>query len=397
MPMTKNAKQNSYQLLQALKALRLESGIETSTLEDELSLGVGWIKSIEDAEIVPNIDIILALVQAIGCDTNDLINKISDFKLNNQFQRGIYALGDPNGITVYFPYTQFDAQYRLKDATEDQFNAVIESLREGLSKLLQDNHSNSINEHSFKMDAVVNSFMTARSLWPNANPSDIWWFIIYRAYCDPFNHPAKYARLNHAESWKRTSGWALEKIVVDLYFEKLQSKGIEICIPTGARKIALLNQLKTTERLEYDKVDICLVGKNNGADVCFGVVHVKASFAERRTDDVPMSQSLLNAGYVSPLWTMDCKSPPAEKPVNKGELGKTYDGNGVDRRSAKRKDIEDDGYFSACFSYNTNTKPTPDFFESKARIYTCSFDSKDNTFENFIASEWEQFRSKMVK
>ena len=60
-----------------------------------------------------------------------------------------------------------------------------------------------------------------------------------------------------------------------------------------------------------------------------------------------MSTVLANCGYTSPLWTMDCKSMPGEFPINRGELGEV-----TDRRSAKRKDIEDEGYFTGCFSYN---------------------------------------------
>jgi hypothetical protein len=121
------------------------------------------------------------------------------------------------------------------------------------------------------------------------------------------------------------------------------------------------------------------------------VVHVKASFAERRTDDVPMSKALVDGGYVSPLWTLDCKSTPSDNPFNKGELG-TAKSRIEDRRSAKRKDIEDDGYFSSCFSYNKNTIPTLINQKSKARIFVCNFNgpSKD-AFFNFIVESWNQF------
>jgi len=54
-------------------------------------------------------------------------------------------------------------------------------------------------------------------LWPHANPSDIWWFVVSRAYHDPFNHPAHYARLDLGQSWKRTGGWALEEVLVRHY------------------------------------------------------------------------------------------------------------------------------------------------------------------------------------
>lgn len=132
----------------------------------------------------------------------------------------------------------------------------------------------------------------------------------------------------------------------------------------------------------------------HGKEICFGVVHVKASFAERRTDDVPMSKALVEAGYISPLWTLDCKSTPSPQPFNRGELGPAL-GKGKDIRSAKRKDIEDDGYFSACFSYNANTIPTPITQKAKARIFVCDFNNPDDAFSNFIISGWKRFKDSL--
>lgn len=111
-----------------------------------------------------------------------------------------------------------------------------------------------------------------------------------------------------------------------------------------------------------------------------------------RTDDVPMSQALVQAGYCSPLLTMDCKSAPSANPINRGELGIVL-GDGADSRSAKRKDVEDDGYFSACFSYNLNTQPTPEAQPAKARIYVCNFNNPDDRFSRFVLAEWQRIRA----
>lgn len=92
---------------------------------------------------------------------------------------------------------------------------------------------------------------------------------------------------------------------------------------------------------------------------------------------------------------MDCKSGPSPEPVNRGELGKIFTGEGQDQRNAKRKDIEreSDGFFSACFSYNSNTRPTPpDTPLVKARIYSCDFTDPDDTFTRFVISESRRFR-----
>lgn len=158
------------------------------------------------------------------------------------------------------------------------------------------------------------------------------------------------------------------------------------------RKARILHGIDVGHRLEADKVDIMLTVGEGMNERMIGVVHVKASFAERRTDDVPMSQALVNASYISPLWTMDCKSFPSSEPVNRGELGKVFTGEGTDQRNAKRKDIESDGFFSACFSYNRNTRPTPPNIPVKARIYLCDFTSPDDAFTRFIVSESRRFR-----
>jgi hypothetical protein len=96
-----------------------------------------------------------------------------------------------------------------------------------------------------------------------------------------------------------------------------------------------------------------------------------------------MSRTLIKAGCLSPLWTMDCKSMPGERPVNRGELGVPFRRD-ADKRSAKRKDIEKDGYFSACFSYNANTIPTTRGQKAKAKIYVGDFTNPDDAFSRFI-------------
>jgi hypothetical protein len=203
---------------------------------------------------------------------------------------------------------------------------------------------------------------------------------------------ARYARLDLGQSWKRTGGWALEEVLVHHYSPALAEHGIRIFIAHGHEKHTLLGDVETDDRLEPDKADVLLVGATKTEPACFGVVHVKASFAERRTDDVPMSKALVEADYCSPLWTMDCKSSPSALPINRGELGVARGTAETDRRSAKRKDIEDDGYFSACFSYNRNTIPTPDNQDAAARIITCDFaDSRDDSFVRFIRAEWRRF------
>ena len=174
--------------------------------------------------------------------------------------------------------------------------------------------------------------------------------------------------------------------MVQHYGPYLKTRGINIFIATGERKSRLLDQLKIDERLEADKVDVLLSEGDGTEERCFGVVHVKASFAERRSDDVPLSAALIRKGYTSPLWTLDCKSVPSLKPKNRGELGAALVGSD-DRRSAKRKDIEDSRFFTNCFSYNQNTIPTPTAQAAEFRVLVCNFQNPDDAFSQFIVAE----------
>ena len=48
--------------------------------------------------------------------------------------------------------------------------------------------------------------------------------IVSPASCDPFNHPAKFSRLDLGQSWKRTGGWPLEEILV-LHHGEIRERG----------------------------------------------------------------------------------------------------------------------------------------------------------------------------
>lgn len=373
-------------ILSRLKLLREKAGISSSLLEERLILGPGWIERFERGETTPSLDMLVAILHAIGSDFSALLGSIKDHPDTAEIERNIYAIQDHNDLKIHFKYANYNAIYRLNNATTEQFEKVIKTLRDGLSQL----SGYSSNNEAIKTDSVAKAFFAAVKIWPHANPSDLWWFFVYRAYCDPYNHPAQFARLDFTQSWKRTGGWALEEVLVRHYGSFLNPHGIELLIATTEEKERYLQSLRVPERLEADKMDVLLIGIKNGTKHIFGVVHVKASFAERRTDDVPMSKALVEAGYTSPLWTMDCKSSPSEDPVNKGELGDNL-GKSDDRRSAKRKDIEDDGYFSACFSYNANTNPTPLKQKAKAHIRICNFNNPDDAFSRFLIKSWRTF------
>lgn len=369
-------------LLGNLRDMRERAGISAAQLEERLILGPGWVTRFENGETVPSIDMLLAVLHQIGGNLGGLLEGLPESPDAAEVERVIFSEQDGQDIVIHFRYANFDAAYRLENATVEEFESVVKTLRDGLARLAVAEEGLS---EAIKTDAVAKSFLRAVEVWPEANPSDLWWFVIYRAYCDPYNHPAQFARLDFTQSWKRTGGWALEEILVRYYGPYLKKHGIKLFIGDGTTKEGILKKLKVGDRLEADKIDVLLLGGQK--EEFFGVVHVKASFAERRTDDVPMSAALAKAGYTTPLWTMDCKSTPSENPKNRGELG-VADGE----RSAKRRDIEDEGYFTGCFSYNKNTVESGKSVQAERRIYVCDFKNPDDAFSNFVIKRWQKFR-----
>jgi len=377
-------------VLARLRAIREERGLTRAQLEESLILGPGWIECFEEARVLPTLDVLVALLGALQADLCALSQGVSSTPRDEPMTRYIYA--EPRGadLAIRFRYAQHDATYLLPDATEQQFNEVLRTLRDGLARQVAARREA---EEQLKRGAVANAFLHAVRVWPHANPSDLWYFVVHRAYCDPFNHPAAYSRLNLEQSWKRTGGWALEEVLIRHYAGPLAKHGIRLFVAPTEEKRRLLAATPVSDRLEPDKADVLLSARGKGEEMFFGVVHVKASFAERRTDDVPMSRALIENGYLSPLWTMDCKAGPAAHPANKGELGRILIRGERDRRSAKRKDVEEDGYFSACFSYNRNTLATPQGQDVKARVLVCDFNRpQDDAFVRFILAGWKAFQ-----
>lgn len=364
-------------LMQRVRKARESANLTPSQLEEKLILGQGWVNRFESGETIPSLSALLAILEATGTTLSSALEGLP--QPGRVLLRNVTAEQDASDLIIRFPYGKHDAEYKLSNASLADFEGFLKQIRDGLAA--QQGATGTA-----KRDSVVDAFLDAVGRWPTANPSDLWWFLVSRAYCDPYNHPAKNARLDLSQSWKRTGGWALEEIVVRHYGPFLKDYGINIYIADAAQKEAIVASLKTKDRIESDKIDVVLTGDTATGEKFFGVVHVKASFAERRTDDVHLSSLLKAAGYTTPLWTMDCKSTPGNKPVNRGELGPAEG-----KRSAKRRDIEDEGYFTRCFSYNANTLPSSIELPADRRVYVCSFTNPDDQFSTFIRQRWSSF------
>jgi transcriptional regulator with XRE-family HTH domain len=371
-------------LLRRIRAIREAAGVTEVQLEQSLVLGPGWIHRFESGQTKPSVDILAAILHVLKKDFSHLIAEWEPEQATTAIERDIEAEAVGNDLLVRFRYAKHDAKFKIENANLPEFSDVLRTLRDGLAESGED--------AALLSNAVRRSFRKALTFWPNANPSDLWYFVILRAYCDPYNHDARFARKSFEQSWKRTGGWALERIFVDHYQPALKKHGINILTGTKDQKIDILKKLGLPHRLEADKLDILLTADTTDGEKFFGMVHVKASFAERRTDDVPMSEILIGAGFTSLMSTMDCKATPAAWPINRGELGQVL-GTGPDKRSAKRKDIEENMSFSSCFSYNRNTKPTPATQETSSRVYVVDFSNPEDAFTDFIVADWARIQS----
>lgn len=227
--------------------------------------------------------------------------------------------------------------------------------------------------------AVSVAMRQAVELCPKANPADLWVHLIY----DQFRN--RFARSD--QSWKRVSGQAFEHVLASVYQPRLAAHGIKLRPSSRADAIAF-GLIK--RGLGSAKTDLVLEGSHDGDSVRFGVVHCKASIAERLTDDVPVSKALMRKGVWSAIATMDAKMfpPPHGDGVVNGELG-------LNARD-KRKYFEVAGQFCGCYSFNLRTPPSPARTRSGSRINTLSFtEAQPDLLVKDICAAWDAFRARL--
>ena len=227
--------------------------------------------------------------------------------------------------------------------------------------------------------AVAKAFLNAVANSPYANPSDVWQHVIYRHLIN----------IGWSDNrWKRVSGFALERAIVELYTPRLKPHDIRMRIVPSSDANRLLKDLNIHDT-QASKVDLFLEGKVNGVWRVFGAVHVKSSIAERIQDDVPASRAFMDRGLLSIAATMDAKSypPPHGSCINFGELGGRS--HGVDKDRIKRNYVEVDGQFDALFSFNLRTPPSPSNTQSGKRIHTMSLhEDQPDQLVHFLIGHW---------
>jgi len=223
-------------------------------------------------------------------------------------------------------------------------------------------------------EAIAAAFLHVLRKSPQANPSDLWHHVVYRLYCEilPRHRPQ-----NPNQSWVRASGEALEQFVESWYTPVLDPHGIKIvALISRHEKSSVLDAMGLGAEVGDSKLDVALYLASKDDREIFGGVHVKASLAERVSDDVPASRAMMRKGLLSPLWSLDVKSfpPPHGDLVNRGELGSP------DSPSEKRKYVEEHGDFENCYSGNSRSVPSSGSTTSGKRIYTLKLSEQPDQF-----------------
>lgn len=365
-----------------LQLARRRAGLSLAEASDALHLGPGWLRALESGDAPPDVGLIVAATSVYSVSSAELLDDI--VTESGWAARSVTLVDISGGVSVEFDYGLHIAHYEIPGATIEEVEAWDRDFRTGLQQV--NNRSN----------AVANAYLAALQTWTGANPAEIWAFLVQQIYLDLRAHPAgKIA--NTSQSWKRAAGWALERVLVRRYDPLLRPHGISLEIPRGTRKELLVRKVQITHGANPDKIDVFLVGDPNGLDEVFGIAHVKASLAERRSDDQPMSERVMDAGMESLFLTLDAKSHPTTRPVAHGEYGsprpKDLKGT-VDPRSDKRREVEVAGAFSGCFSWNPRTIPTPDWQRNavKTPIDVVNFHNDDSAFTRHVIAAWKRFQ-----
>ncbi len=191
-------------------------------------------------------------------------------------------------VLLVSPDERQQVTVHISGISPEQYKAVSDYLGEQLDRPSQ------------AYIGVANAMQKALELCPKANPADLWVHLIYHEFRNRYK--------KNDQSWKRVGGQALEQTLMTIYYRRLNPSGISIRFG----KHADAETLGLVKRgLGSSKTDLILEARDKGSLVIFGVLHCKASIAERLTDDAPASAALIEQGCWSSVVTMDNKMFPA--------------------------------------------------------------------------------------
>ena len=380
-------------LVDLLKQIRQNKSIKQVELAGELRKPQSYVAKIEGLErrldVIELYDWLLALDQ----QPQEFFRAIGWFT-EPEDDNNLSALPEPSsvkehehGVLQQLAWQGQVKEVLLEGVTVDDYLEVEEVICQIYEELNKPKPSKKNRE------AIYDALDYAINRLPNLNPSDIYHHLVYRLYL------REYSKTQADRSWVRAGGEALELFVENHYGPILQPRGIVVkALLSNAAKAQALKEMGLSGKVGNSKLDVALYGLQDEGEalfgdrkVVFGGIHVKASLAERVSDDVPCSTAMMETGMISYLFTMDAKSfpPPQGDLVNRGELGTP------EEPSDKRKYIEEQGQFDACFSYNLRTAPSHNTTPSGKKIYSSSFKIEEDPLSEHIIEAWRRFKSEL--
>lgn len=118
-----------------LKEARERRQLSAEEVEDQLILGPGWMSRFESGESVPQLGMLLALLNLLEVEPSEFFKGLETADTPSVTERELYGVAEGADLLVHFNYTKYDAIYRLSNATRDEFEDVLQKLRHGLSPL----------------------------------------------------------------------------------------------------------------------------------------------------------------------------------------------------------------------------------------------------------------------
>ena len=372
-----------HEIIAHLRQIREDRKITQTVLAEKLDSAQSLVAKVESAERRLDIVEFFDWLKALEYEPKQFFEEIGWFPRHIE-EAGLVPIPlrgqvekHPRGVRVPLVWQGQNHYIVLEGTTTHKYLKIEEEIVGLFGQLNQP-------KPPFKnREAIAQALLLAVDEMPDLNPSDVYQHIIYRLYI------REYTQSKADHSWVRAGGEAVEVFIERRYRERLAAAGITIRALLSGRAKAEASAAMDLLSIGASKLDIALYGEHRGRQVIFGGIHSKASLAERVSDDEPCSRRMIEKGLVSILYTFDSKSfpPPHGDLVNKGELGS------IEQPSAKRKYVEVDGIFSACFSYNLRSVPSPLTTPSNRRIFVSSLKPEEDTLPDFIIDAWKQFHS----
>ena len=378
--------QRYIKLVAKLREIRNASGITQKELASRLGQPQSYIAKVEKLERRLDIVELADWLSAVDYDLQNFFTETGILHIN--YSTSIPALPIPGkalptqgGIILPLAWQGKEIDITLEGITVQQYLDLERDITQ-IYRTLNNPKGDAKNR-----EVICQALQLAITKLPLVNPSDIYHHIVYRLYL------REYTKTHADRSWVRAGGEALEIFVETHYAPVLKIHGITIkALLSNNNKFQALKGMGIDTQVGSSKLDIALYGSLGKEEHIFGGIHIKASLAERVSDDVPCSQAMMAHGYTSFLLTFDAKSfpPPVGDLINRGELGSPTS------PSDKRKYIEEQGLFDACFSYNLRSIPSTTKTLSGKKIYVGSFEATNDPLPTHIIAAWESFRKRSL-